>query len=206
MSSAPFPDDMSSTPAKWCVICTPVWMTSDRAEQTCLTFFEVSGASAKCQQISLISLTFWLISLISLTFGKFLLGYWPCRWCADDTRVRFWARFHWQMMCGWCTCFQMMCGWHTHFRMTCGQCADDMQMMCRWHTSSASEISPQISLSCGPHVISCEISTPKIFPVKQQSNSSAKNINNFYVPNKIHANFQPIFIKVVFSESGDRIN
>ena len=30
---------------------------------------------------------------------------------------------------------------------------DDMQMMCRWHMSSASEISPKISLSCRLHII-----------------------------------------------------
>ena len=44
-------------------------------------------------------------------------------------------------------------------------------------TTSASEISPEISLSCHPH----EISTPKIFPVKYQSNSSAKNIQSTFL-------------------------
>ena len=37
--------------------------------------------------------------------------------------------------------------------MMCRQCAGDVQMTCKWHMSFASEISPEISLSCHLHIV-----------------------------------------------------
>ena len=49
---------------------------------------------------------------------------------------------------------QMTCRCHLHdMRMTCRCHPYDVQMMCRQHMSSSSEISPEVSLSCHPHVI-----------------------------------------------------
>ena len=114
----------------------------------------------KCQvnhQISLISLTFWLISLISLTFGKFLPGYWPCGWHVDDIHASRW-------------------------------CADDVWMTYMllddvWMTFVIPQqnLAPSLALVSSAHHLhvirtsSARDSIPEIFPVKQQSNSSAKN-------------------------------
>ena len=69
MSSTPLPDDISSTPARWCVICTPArWHLTELSKHV----LPLWSPRSKCkvnQPISLIYLTFWLISLISLTFG-----------------------------------------------------------------------------------------------------------------------------------------
>ena len=112
-----------------------------------------------------------------------------CRWHADDMCV--------QMTCRWCADdMWMVCGWHVCLRMMCGWPTDDTRCSTAWnwatqasvwttsgwHMSSAGEILPEISLSCHPHIICTssarrphKTSTPKIFPVKYQSNSSAKN-------------------------------
>ena len=100
--------------------------------------------------------------------------------------------FHWYLL--WHMCVQMMCRW----------CEDDMQMTCvsaynmqmtpgvvlhkigqlrqvsgwhsGWHMSSTSQISPEVSLSCHPHIICTssarrphKISTGNIFPLKEQT-------------------------------------
>ena len=113
MSSAPLPDDMSSAPLVDDMSSTPLPDDMSSAEQSkhVLPLWSFRSKCQVNQEISLIYLTFWLISLISLTFGKFLPGYWPCGSHADDIYV-----------CRWCvdvTC--TWCGWRAHLWTTCGR-------------------------------------------------------------------------------------
>ena len=131
-----------------------------------------------------------------------------CRWhvCADDM----------QMMCRW----HCVCGWHAdnmqmtpgvvlheigQLRQVSGWCADDVQMtyvICQWNLTRNLTL---VSSACHLHVVHTSsarrphmTSTPKIFPVKYHSNSSAKKWKLILVGLqpyiKTAANFRPFKI------------
>ena len=95
-----------------------------------------------------------------------------------------------QMTCRWHMCLQTMCRSCTCLWMTCRWCADDIpddvpDDICHPPAKSPMKSHSHVihtSSACHPHVICVssarclhETSSPKIFPVMQQSNSSAKN-------------------------------
>ena len=85
-------------------------------------------------------------------------------------------------MCRWRTCLRTMCRWRPHLRTTCrrrsGRHMSSASRNLQWSltlVSSARRLHVvRTSSARHLHVVRREISTPKIFPFKEQ-NSSAKN-------------------------------
>ena len=86
--------------------------------------------------------------------------------------------------------------------LSSARCADDVQTMCGRHMSSSSEISPKVSLSCRPH----EISTPKIFPLKEQT--ALLKMQEYYCLHHGGINHEHLIscrgLRLSFSHSGHR--